>query len=346
MQKLKVQSNEFFNHHEIVIKENLGNDVFAFIAIHNTTRGPSMGGLRVKQYHNEELAVSDALRLSEGMSKKNALAGLPIGGGKAVITCHPDSITEDHLKRFADLLNKLDGLYITAEDSGSNTHMMQNIADISNYVTGIDNSICGDPSPFTAKGVILGLKEAIKLKFPDKAPEQLSYLVQGVGNVGSHIVDFLMKIGGKVYVSEINNITLEKVKKKHPTINIIDPDKVYDFAEADILIPCAFGGVLNNDTIPRLRYKIVCGASNNQLLHKFDSQHLHKNQIAYIPDFAVNSGGIIAVCAEYFDWSIQDIDNRISDIQSRIQNILEQSSDLTLDPQTVAEDMANNLLIR
>ncbi|WNJ18039.1 Glu/Leu/Phe/Val dehydrogenase dimerization domain-containing protein [Pontibacter sp. G13] len=289
-----------YDHEMIVHCHDRATGLKAIIAVHNTTLGPAMGGLRMWPYATEGEALTDALRLSRGMTLKNALAGINVGGGKAVIigNARTDK-TEAMLRRFGKFVHNLGGKYYTAEDVGMSEDDMEIIRTETPYVTGISQirGGSGDPSPVTAYGTYLGMKAAMKKATGSDSLNGKRVLVQGVGHVGGYLVDHLVEEGAKVFIYDIYPQTLEAVSARTGA-TIISEEEVYTLP-VDVYAPCALGGTLNPETIPQLNCMIVCGAANNQLLDEVrDAQDLKDRGILYAPDFMVNAGGIINVSLE------------------------------------------------
>lgn len=288
-------------HEQLVFCQDKATGLKAIIAIHNTVLGPSMGGTRMWNYTNEAEAITDALRLSRGMTLKNSIAGLNIGGGKAVIIGDAKEIKNEALmRRFGKFIHSLGGKYYTAEDVNMTTRDMEYIGMETPYVTGLPEIMggAGDPSPYTAYGVYMGMKAAAKHAYGSESLMNKNVLVQGVGQVGSYLIDHLIKEGAKVLVSDIFEEKIRKVTDKH-RVEVIDPSKVYQ-TPVDIYAPCALGGTINDQTLESLRCDIVAGGANNQLLdeEKHD-EILASRKITYAPDFLINGGGITNVYYEY-----------------------------------------------
>ncbi|MBV6644715.1 MAG: Glu/Leu/Phe/Val dehydrogenase [Cyclobacteriaceae bacterium] len=288
------------DHEQLVFCHDESTGLRAIIAIHNTTLGPAMGGTRMWNYASEAEAIKDVLRLSRGMTLKNAIAGLNIGGGKAVIIGDArKQKNEAMMRRFGRFVDTLGGRYWTAEDVNMSTRDMEYIRMETAYVTGIPESMggSGDPSPVTAYGVYMGMKASAKKVYGTDNLKDKKVMVQGAGNVGTYLIGYLNKEGAKVMVSDIFEDKLDRVIKSH-TVTVVDPAEVYD-ADMDIYAPCALGATLNDETIPQLKCAIVAGGANNQL----DNEGKHGNQlkeqgIVYAPDFLINSGGITNVYYE------------------------------------------------
>ncbi len=287
-------------HEQVVFCYDKETGLKAIIAIHNTTLGPSLGGTRMWQYNSEADAVRDVLRLSRGMTFKSAVAGLKLGGGKAIIIGDSKKDkTEALFRRYGKFVNSLNGKYITAEDVGTSTKDMEYVRKETKHVAGLPESMggSGDPSPVTAYGVYMGMKAAAKKKWGNDSLKGKKIAVQGLGHVGEYLVGNLIKEGAVVYGTDINTENLNNVVKKY-NITAIAPEKIYE-TDADIFSPCALGAILNDETIPKLRCSIVAGGANNQLAR--EEQHgrmLVEKGILYAPDFLINAGGVINVYSE------------------------------------------------
>lgn len=289
------------NHEQVVFCHDPHTGLKAIIAIHNTTLGPAAGGTRMWLYNNEAEALRDVLRLSRGMTFKNAISGLNIGGGKAVIIGDARKHKSEMLFRsFGKFVNSLNGKYITAEDVGVSTQDIEYIAQETKYVAGKPESLggSGDPSPVTAYGVYVGMKAAAKKAYGQDSLSGKKVLVQGVGHVGEYLVEHLAKEGAHVFISDIYEDRLKAVASKYQNTEIVDKDAVYDL-DMDIYAPCALGATINDDTLKRLRCRIIAGAANNQLQdERIHADACQAQGILYAPDFLINAGGIMNVFCE------------------------------------------------
>jgi leucine dehydrogenase len=286
-------------HEQVVYCHNKDAGLKAIIAIHNTVLGPALGGLRMWNYKTEAEAVNDVLRLSRGMTYKAAVAGLNLGGGKGVIWGDPAKDKSEALFRaFGRFVNSLNGRYITAEDVGIDVNDMEYVLKETEFVTGVHqvHGGSGDPSPFTAYGTLQGLMASLHVKFGSEDVGRYSYAVQGVGHVGMEFVKLLREHGAKVYVTDINQDLVQQAVDEHGC-EAVGLDDIYD-VEADVYSPCALGGTVNAQTLPRLKCKIICGAANNQLATDEVGDAVEKRGILYAPDYAVNAGGLMNVSLE------------------------------------------------
>jgi leucine dehydrogenase len=315
-------------HEQIVFCSDVSSGLKAIIAIHDTTLGPSLGGCRMWPYTSDEEAFEDVCRLSRGMTYKAAAAGLNLGGGKAVIIGDPRKDKSEAIFRaFGRFIEGLSGRYITAEDVGTSVADMVQVRMETNYVTGIPRALggSGDPSPFTALGVYRGMKACARKAFGSDDLSGRRVAIQGMGNTGYNLGDLLHKEGARLFVSDIDP---ERVKRAVSELGAeaVAPDRIYD-ADADIFSPAALGATINDDTIPRLKARIVAGSANNQLAE--EGKHgaeLKSRGILYAPDFVINAGGLINVANELVGYNrevaLTQV-NAIDDIITRIIGIAE-----------------------
>lgn len=318
----------FDDHEQIVFCNDKDTGLKAIIGIHNTVLGPALGGTRMWNYTSEWEALNDVLRLSRGMTFKSAITGLNLGGGKAVIIgdAKKDK-TPALMRRFGEFVNSLGGKYITAEDVGMETADMDTVREVTPYVTGISESKggAGNPSPITAYGVFMGMKASAKFKYGSDNLEGKKVLVQGIGHVGETLVDYLVKDGAEVFITDISEERLQEVSKKYGA-QIFDEGDIYA-AEVDIYAPCALGATINDDTIDRLKVDIIAGAANNQLANEVEhGEILQKRGIVYAPDFLINAGGIINVYAELENYGKKEIMQKTENIFNTTLEILEKAS--------------------
>lgn len=287
-------------HEQLVLCHDKSSGYRGIIAIHDTTLGPALGGTRFWNYASDEEAITDALRLARGMTYKNAVAGLNLGGGKSVIigdnrTTNREMIFRAH-GRFVDSLG---GRYVTAEDVGTGTLDMDFVHMETNYVAGLQNA-SGDPSPVTARGVFRAMQATARFKWGSDDLSGRTVAIQGCGNVGFNLARELSAVGARLIVADID---AERVKRVADATGArgVSVDEILD-QDADILAPCALGGGLNDETIPKLRVELVVGAANNQLLEDRHGDMLEERGIIYAPDYVVNAGGVINVYGELAGW--------------------------------------------
>lgn len=288
------------NHEQILFCNDNATGLKAIIAVHNTVLGPSLGGTRMWNYNNEMEALNDVLRLSRGMTYKSSVAGLNLGGGKAVIIGDAKKIkSEALLRRFGKFVNSLGGKYITAEDVAMTSRDMEIIKMETDYVSGLPENMggSGDPSPVTAYGVYVSMKASAKEVYGNDSLSGKKILVQGIGHVGESLVGHLTKEGAKVFINDISEERLKAASEKYKA-EVVSADTMFDL-DIDIYAPCALGATVNDDTLSKLKCKIICGAANNQLAdEKKHGEMVKEKGILYSPDFVVNAGGIINVYYE------------------------------------------------
>lgn len=288
------------NHEQILFCNDNATGLKAIIAIHNTVLGPSLGGTRMWNYNNEMEALHDVLRLSRGMTYKSSVAGLNLGGGKAVIIGDSKKIkNEALLRRFGKFVDSLGGKYITAEDVAMTSRDMEIINMETDYVSGLPENMggSGDPSPVTAYGVYVSMKASAKEVWGSDSLSGKKVLVQGIGHVGEVLVSHLKNDDAIVCINDINEERLKEVSAKY-NVEVVHADKMFDL-DIDIYAPCALGATVNDETLSKLKCKIICGAANNQLANeKLHGEAVGKKGILYAPDFVVNAGGIINVYYE------------------------------------------------
>ncbi|MEU2389109.1 Glu/Leu/Phe/Val dehydrogenase dimerization domain-containing protein [Streptomyces sp. NPDC007369] len=289
-------------HEQVVLCQDRATGLRAVIAIHSTALGPALGGTRFHAYASDEEAVLDALNLSRGMSYKNAMAGLDLGGGKAVIIGDPDQIkTEDLLLAYGRFVESLGGRYVTACDVGTYVADMDVVARETRWATGRspENGGAGDSSVLTAFGVFQGMRASAQHLWGDPTLRGRKVGVAGVGKVGHYLVEHLLEDGAEVVITDVREESVRRILDKHPQVTAVaDTDALIRTEGLDIYAPCALGGALNDETVPALTAAIVCGAANNQLAHPGIEKDLADRGILYAPDYVVNAGGVIQVADE------------------------------------------------
>lgn len=291
-------------HEEVVFCHDKSVGLKAIIAIHNTALGPALGGTRMWNYKTEEEALVDVLRLSKGMTYKAAAAGLNLGGGKAVIIGDSKTQkTEGLFRAFGQFVNSLNGKYITAEDVGTAEADMEYIYMETPWVTGIPKDFggSGDPSPYTAHGVLMGIKAAVQEKLKTDSLKGLRIAVQGLGNVGKHLVSYLAKEGALLTVSDIDEAKVKKCVQEFKATSVT-PDQITG-VECEVLAPCALGAVVNDQSIRQLKCQVIAGGANNQLAESKHGDQLRELGILYAPDYVVNAGGLMNVFVELEGYS-------------------------------------------
>lgn len=327
------------------IKIDAKTGLKAIVAIHNLSRGPAIGGCRLAHYDTVDKAYEDALRLGYMMSYKAAINNLPHGGAKAVLI-KPRVIKdrEAFFEKYGEFVNELGGRYITAVDIGTTPWEMDIIARKTKFVTCTTNSdSANDPSPLTALGVRRSIQAAVKYKLNKDDLDGIHVSIQGIGHVGYALAKELHALGAKLTVADINIKALERCIDEFGATVCRHPDEIYDVA-ADVFAPCAYGAVLNLDTIKRLSVKIIAGSANNQLAHRHYADILQERGILYAPDFLVNAGGLIHVAVIYDHGTIQNSIDRINGIYDRVMEIFELANRDNVSTEEVAMRIARERL--
>lgn len=322
------------NHELVLMGEDDASGYRAIIAIHSTRLGPAVGGTRLWRYPSPDAALTDALRLARGMSCKSAVAGLPMGGGKAVIMAHDGIVSRERLfvahGRFVETLG---GRYITAEDVGTSFRDMAVVRRETRHVAGLR-----DPSPVTAHGVLRALLAAARHRWGSEDLAARTIALQGCGNVGSALARALGKAGARLVVSDIDGERAERCAADTGA-STVAPDAIVDVA-ADIFAPCALGGILNARTIPRLRCAIVVGAANNQLAEVADADRLAAQGIVYVPDYVANAGGVIDGARDICGWAEMRVSASVEAIYDTTREILERAAAEGITPAAAADRLA------
>ena len=321
----------------------------AIIAVHSTHLGPAAGGCRFWHYADPAQGLTDALRLSRGMSYKNAMAGLPLGGGKAVIIADENRTkTPEMLHCFGKAVDHLCGRYVTAEDVGMSVADMIEIRRQTPFVAGLPvegGDVGGDPGPHTSLGVFLGLKAAVRRALGKDSVNGLHIALQGAGSVATGVAVHAAAEGAKLSIADVDAAKAQKLADATGG-KVVSTDEILGL-EADVLSPCALGAILDEQTIAALRVPVVAGGANNQLAEKEDGPRLHERGILYAPDYVINAGGIINVCTEYLrDGDASLVRKRIEGIPDRLEQIWTESAQSGRDPASVADAMAQRLIGR
>jgi leucine dehydrogenase len=290
---------EFDGHEKLVFHHDKPSGLKLIVAIHNTNLGCALGGCRMWNYASEDEAIADVLRLSRGMTYKAAITGLNLGGGKSVIIGDPHrDKTPEMMRALGRFMNSLNGEYITAEDVGMTATDIKLIASETKYVAGFSpNSDAKGPSSYTAYGVYRGIEAAVRFKLGRTSLQGIRVAIQGVGKVGYELARLLVEAGAEVFVADIYKKNIEYAEKTLG-ITVVPPEKILQYP-VDVVAPCAMGAVINQQTIPQLQASIVAGSANNQLAEDKDGERLSAADILYVPDYVVNSGGLIRVYYQY-----------------------------------------------
>jgi len=330
------------NFEQVVYCQDKVSGLKAIIAIHDTTLGPALGGCRMWPYNSEEEALVDALRLAKGMTYKNAAAGLNIGGAKTVIIGDPQKDKSEAMFRaLGRYIEGLNGRYITAEDVGVTTQDMNEIYMETNFVTGTTDAkgASGNPSPVTALGVFYAMQRTAMEAFGSADLNGKTVAIQGAGNVASGLAKHLHDAGAKIIITDINQDAIDRAVKDYDAV-AVKPEDIYD-QEADIFAPCALGGILNDNTIPRLKVKAICGSSNNQLLDIVKhGEMLKENGIIYAPDFIVNAGGVINVADELKGYNKERALEKVKTIYDQIGKVFEIANNENITTAKAADRLA------
>ncbi len=335
------------DHHERVV---VGNDpvtgLKAIIAIYSTELGPALGGTRLFPYPTDDAALTDVLRLSRAMALKASAAGLDLGGGKAVIIGDRSTVTDDLWHAYGRLIDSLGGAYITAEDVGTNTDDMHVIAEETNWVVGraADDHGVGDPSPATARGVVRAMQAVASHLGGTDSLHGSRIAVQGVGKVGSALVEYLVEAGAEVVIADIYQPSADVLVDRLGVKAVSTDDILYE--ECDILSPCSLGGALNADTIPRLKCRAVVGSANNQLATDEDDERVAEAGILYVPDFVANSAGLIHVSSELHGFDLERVNHRIAGIYGAVLSILQRAAAENITPNDAAIRLAEDRIRR
>ena len=321
----------------------------AIVAVHSTFLGPAAGGARFWSYEKDDFALTDALRLSRGMSYKNAMAGLPLGGGKTVILANQDGTkSPELLAAFGKAVDSLGGRYVTAEDVGMSVSDMIEVARHTKFVAGLpasEGQVGGDPGPHTALGVFLGLKAAVKRKLGKDSVSGLHIALQGAGSVASGVARHAAAEGAKLSIADVDAGRARELAGLTDG-TVVDPEDIMTL-EADVLSPCALGAILTEQSIAALNVPVVAGGANNQLATPQDGARIHERGILYAPDYVINAGGIINVSTEYLgDGDSSLVRRRIEAIPDRLEQIWIESAGSGRDPAAVADAMAQRLIGR
>lgn len=337
----------FDDHERVVFCHDTETGLKAIIAIHSTALGPAAGGTRLWAYANDDEAVHDVLRLSQGMSYKNAMAGLRFGGGKAVLLKTPDFSGTDALyERFGEFVEQLNGDYVTAEDVGMSVDIMEKVARRTRYVAGLSQKrgqAGGDPSPKTSFGIFKGIEAAVKFRLGNDNVAGLTIAVQGVGHVGYYLCKYLHEAGAKLIVADMDPKRVDRIVEEFAA-RAVKLDEILS-QQADVVAPCALGAIIDEHSIPALRTSIIAGGANNQLRTPEDGQRLHDAGILYAPDYVINGGGIINVASEYYgDASDEEVWGLVAAIGPRLTRIFEESATSGRPTNVVADEMAKRII--
>lgn len=340
---MEILEKKIGGYERVLLGQDSAANYRGIIAIHSTALGPALGGTRLWRYGDDTEALTDALRLSRGMTYKNALAGLPLGGGKSIIFSPPEIPDRERLFRaHGRFVETLGGSYITAEDVATTTTDMGYVSLETKHVVGLE-SRSGDPSPVTARGVFRAILASAKYRWGADGVEGRTVAIQGCGSVGYHLARELHRAGARLIVTDIDR---ERVKSVVDDFNAegVTPEEIYD-VRADIFAPCALGGVLDDETIPRLKVEVVAGAANNQLLDARHGEALERRGITYAPDYVANAGGVIHGCnIELLGGRAEDALRRVDEIYDTLLRIFEAAKREGVSAHVAADRLAEERL--
>ncbi len=336
------QMEHYGSHQQVLFFQDPSVRLKGIIAIHNTRLGPALGGCRIWPYASEEDALLDVLKLSRGMTYKAALAGLTLGGGKSVIIGDPKHKTPEMFQSFGRFVHSLNGNYITAEDVGTSVKDMGYVKEQTPFVVGLPRDLggAGDPSPFTARSTLMGIKAAVQHQKKTDTLKNLKVAIQGAGHVGCFLAEYLLKEGCKVTLCDIFEEKARTFCNKHPGVSFVPCESIYD-EPCDVFSPCALGAVLNPESLKRLKCSIIAGAANNQLDTSDTEKIIQEKGMLYAPDFVINAGGLINVFVESRgNYNTEEVTKRIDNIYHVLLDIFTLSQKQNKWATCVAVEMA------
>lgn len=329
-------------HEQVLIGRDDAIGYHGIIAIHSTALGPAVGGTRFWNYDSEEEALTDALRLSHGMTYKSALAGLPLGGGKSIIIGNDSARDRTALLRaHGRFVEMLKGRYVTAEDVGTSPADMEIVRLETQHVAGLIGR-SGDPSPYTARGVYRAIQASSQFLWNKFELSGLTVAIQGCGNVGYHLAKLLHDAGARLIATDVNSENLSRVVNEFAA-EAVKPNEIFS-VKADVFAPCALGGVLNDETIPQLQVQVVAGSANNQLLEERHGAMLRDRSILYAPDYVVNVGGVLNGCVELLGWTPEQSLEKINAIYDTVLKIFQSAQEQGITPNEAADRLAEDRL--
>ncbi len=331
-----------FGHEKVVFVSNPKAGLKAIIGIHSTALGPALGGCRLWDYASEEDALFDVLRLSRGMSHKNAAAGLALGGGKCVVFGKVEDKTEAMFEALGEAVESLGGQYITAEDVNTDTNDAIYMKRTTQYICGLPD-VSGDPSPMTARGVMQGIRATAKVALGADSLDGLTFAIQGLGKVGYDVAQRLTKEGAKLYVADLRQDVVDRAVAEMGA-TAVPVDQILS-QECDILAPCALGAIVNPKNIPNFHCKAIAGAANNLIYDDAAGEALKARGIAYAPDFIINGGGVINAGGEALgNYNEEEVIKKVDNIYNTIGNILEESRSTGVPEGVIATNYAENII--
>jgi leucine dehydrogenase len=335
---------DFDDHEQVVYCSDNASGLKAIIAVHSTALGPAAGGCRFWNYANDDEALKDVLRLSRGMTYKNAMAGLKLGGGKGVIIGDPKTLKSDALfNAFGGAVNNLNGRYYTAEDVNITTGDMGVVNQATDFVSGLEGK-SGNPGPFTALGTFLGIKAAVKFKLGTDDLTGIKVAVQGLGSVGYSLCEKLHQAGAELFVTDINQVALDKAATEL-NATVVGLDEIYSL-DVDVFSPCALGASINDNSLNQLKAVIIAGCANNQLAENRHDQVLLEKGILYAPDYVINAGGIINVALEIYPepYNADEATTLVENIYGTLMRVFEKAQSENRPTGVVADEMAREII--
>ena len=337
---------EKYDYEQLVICQDKTSGLKAIICIHDTTLGPALGGTRMWNYASEEEAILDALRLARGMTYKNAAAGLNLGGGKTVIMGDSRSQKSEELFRaFGRYVQSLNGRYITAEDVGTTVRDMDWVHLETDFVTGLSTSgASGDPSPMTARGVWKGMKAAAQEAFGSDSLQGRTVAIQGLGHVGYYLAKHLQSEGAKLIVTDIYEDNIKRVTSEMDAV-VVRPEDIFG-VDAEIFAPCALGGIINDQTIPQFKFKVIAGAANNVLQEERHGDKIHELGILYAPDYVINAGGVINVAEELQGYDYERALQKVETVFDNVAKVFRIAKEMNIPTYKAADQMARERIQR
>ena len=332
------------DHEQVLIGRDAASGYHGIIAIHSTALGPAVGGTRFWHYASEQEALVDALRLSHGMTYKNALAGLPLGGGKSIIIGdNKTPVREAIFRAHGRFVDTLKGRYITAEDVGTSPADMEIVRRETQYVAGLLGG-SGDPSPFTARGVFRAIQASKRFLRDTDDLSGMTIALQGCGHVGYNLAKLLHEAGAKLIVTDVNEANVSRVADEFGAAKV-GTNEIFS-VDADVFAPCALGGIINDQTIPELKVQIVAGAANNQLLEERHGTMLRERNILYAPDYVANAGGVLNGCVELLGWETEHALRKVDEIYDTLLRIFESAQAEGITTNKAANRLAEDRLRR
>jgi leucine dehydrogenase len=335
---------DFDNHEQVVYCSDEASGLKAIIAVHSTVLGPAAGGCRFWDYASDEAALKDVLRLSKGMTYKNAMAGLKLGGGKGVIIGNSKTLKSEALfKAFGHAVNNLNGRYYTAEDVNITTGDMAIVNQSTAFVSGLEGK-SGNPGPFTALGTFLGIKAAVKFKLNKDDLTGIKVAVQGLGSVGYSLCEKLHAAGAQLIITDINQVALDRAASEL-NAKVVGLDEIYS-QDVDVYSPCALGASIDDDSIAQLKATIIAGCANNQLAESRHDQALLEKGILYAPDYVINAGGIINVALEIYPepYCAKSATKLVENIYNTLMTVFETAASNNMPTGFIADEMARHII--